>query len=1078
MVARVCDPLMEVSKALSEVRVLIHLSTIQNQHRPTCIGIALICAVIAVHVVSARVEVETIASQAPFPAPTFQRFTSDDGLAQDGVFCLLQDSKGFLWIGTWHGLSRFDGYQFVNYRHDFENPHSITDNKVNAIYETKSGELWLGTRNGLNLFDRATNRFSSFKLHNDNDDVLGDSYIQAVFEDREGTLWVGISKGGLSKLDRTTGRFTNYKNNPEDPASLSSNNVFGIGEDGNGNFWIATDGGLNKFDRKTGHFKRYQSDKQNPNSLSDNRIRSMFVDRAGIIWLGTVRGLNKFNPDSNQFTRYLRDKNNPNGLDDNSIFSIYEARSGALWVGTHSGLNRFIKETDSFVSYKHDPANPRSLSEGEVWSITEDNNNQLWVGSSVAGLNKFNQKTSRFTQFTHDNANPNSITRDSIRAILEDQHKNLWIGTKGGLYRYNSQQNSFEIFKDLYDNIRALYEERTGKIWIDTEKQLINFDPASDRLTVYPYDPDKPGPLGVGSFLEDRRGILWVATSNGELRLFDRTSAKFTLFQPDLKISGGASENRILAILEDSSGQIWIGTRGGLVRFDPTTQNFKHYKHEPGDARSLSTNDVGAIYQDKSGTLWFGTSSGGLNRFDQQTETFTHFTEREGLPIDNIYEILEDDQGNLWLSTDKGLSRFNIQTKRFRNFDVSDGLIYNEFEDKAAFKNRAGEMYFGGPRGFVRFNPKEFTDSQFSPPIYLTDVRVLELPLPNQQNTMELKELNLSWRDYVVSFEFAALDFTDPRKLQYQWKLEGFDRDWINGGTRRTATYTNLPGGSYVLKVKATNVDGLWTPESLLLSVNVTPPFYRTFWFLAIVALTTGVLVWVLYRYRINQLHKISEAQTRFTQQLIISQEAERKRIAAELHDGLGQSLVIIKNRAMLGIKKGDDQDRVARELNGISESATQGLEEVREITNNLRPQLLDRVGLTKTITAMLKKLSGVIEIESDIDAIDKMFSEIEEISIYRIVQESLNNIIKHSHASDAVVKIKRDENKVLITIEDNGQGFDVGNDKSYGAGLGLVGLKERVQLLGGKFDVDSKMGEGTKIRVEVQSYASRRGST
>ncbi|MGH9941324.1 MAG: ligand-binding sensor domain-containing protein [Pyrinomonadaceae bacterium] len=1024
-------------------------------------------------------EIKNAARNLP-DAPAFQRLTDDDGLSQNSVRCILQDGKGFIWFGTLNGLNRFDGYQFVIYRHDFQDQNSLSDNLIHSIYETASGEIWVGTSNGLNRYEQATDNFKTYTFDANNPKSLGDGVVQTIFADRDGTLWVGTSKGGLSKFDRAAESFTHYQTAANNDESLSSNNVRGIGEDKDGGFWVATnDGGLNKFDRETGRFARYQVDKNNPNRLSSNQIQAMLIDRAGVIWLGTFGGgLNKFDPHTERFTHYLADANDPHSLNDNRVFSIYETPSDTLWVGTKDGLNRYAKETDSFTVYQHDPTNPRSLSFGEIWSIYEDDTEQLWVGSSFAGVNKFNQKTGRFHQFKHDRNNPNSISNGDILAIYEDRNKTLWIGTRaGGLNRYNSETRRFEAVKSIGSTpVINICEDREGKLWFGTEGDgLFYFDRAADRFTKF-QDPNNPSALGtsiVSKIYQDRDGFLWLGTKLQGLYKLDQATQKLTRYQHDPNNPASLSDNTVRAILEDGAGVIWIGTDVGLNKFDQRTETFSHLKHAAGNHQTPSADGISAIYEDTNGTLWFGTSSGGLNRFDRRTETFTYFTEREGLPNNQVYDIFADEQSHLWLSTDKGLARLNPATNRFRNFDVNDGLTHNEFNHKAAFKSANGEMYFGGFNGFVRFNPKDFADSDFQPPIVLTDIRVLEQPLKTERNITELKELNLSWRDYVVSFEFAALDFTDPKKLQYQWRLEGFDTDWIHGGTRRTATYTNLPGGAYVLKVRATNVDGVWTDAALkALKINVTPPFYSTFWFFGLIALAIGVFVWLVYRNQINQLRKISEAQTRFTQQLITSQEAERKRIAAELHDSLGQHLVIIKNRALLGLNKGDDRERVARELSSISESASQALEEVREITNNLRPQLLDRLGLTKAIKALCKKVSGVIEIESEIDSIDNLFSEIEEISIYRIVQESLNNIIKHSNASDAIVTIKRDERKVSITIEDNGQGFAVGNVKSDGGGLGLVGLTERAQLLGGELVIETKLGEGTKIRVALDAEA------
>ena len=620
-----------------------------------------------------------------------------------------------------------------------------------------------------------------------------------------------------------------------------------------------------------------------------------------------------------------------------------------------------------------------------------------------------------------------------------------------------------------------MYEDRQGRLWFGALDGLIYFDRQTGRLIRYKGDTNerdnKTGRAALASVIaieEDRAGNLMIGSIGGGMSIFDRTTGQTKRFQPDRNPDANPSLNRVYAILEDRYGFIWVGTGEGLSRFDPATGTFKYFQYDPNNPNSISANDPGTIYEDKDGTLWFGTASGGLNRFNRETETFKNFAVRDGLPSNDVFSIMEDEQGNLWLGTDHGLVRFNIATNSVRTFNVNDGAPNNPFDNKNAFKNSSGVMYFGGQDGFVKFNPKDFTDSNFVPPVYLADIRILEQPLKAKQDIAEMKELNLSWRDYVVSFDFAALDFTDPKKLQYQWKLDGFDPDWINGGKRRTATYTNLPGGDYVLKVKATNVDGVWGDEAINLKIHVQPPFYRTSWFIGIAVLAVSFLILMAYRYRINQLQAISSAQTQFTQQLITSQEAERKRIASELHDGLGQSLVIIKNRAMLGLNKGDDRERVAKELGGISESASQALDEVREITDNLRPQLLDRLGLTKAIQAMLKKVAGFIEIDCHIDSIDKIFDENEEINIYRIVQESVNNIIKHSNASNASIKITRRENSVEVRIEDNGAGFDPSIIESKRTGLGLVGLKERSNLLGGDIAIESSTGEGTKVIVKI----------
>ena len=1003
----------------------------------------------------------------------FQRFTAEDGLPIAGVSSLFQDSHGFIWVGSFIGLSRFDGYRFFNYANDAGNPSAISALSISSIIETRSGRIWIGTANGLNLYDEKTDGFRRFNFDPATSGGLRDGQIRTIFEDSRDEIWVGTSNGGLSRFDDKSQSFTTYQFQ-----TAGSNMVGSLVEDNLGGFWMGTNDGLYKFDRDTGIAESIRLMPNVPATLGDDPITAMIKDRAGIIWLGTAKGLCKFDPSTGRFAVYKADVKSPKSLNDDWVRTIYETKTGVIWIGTNSGLNRYSRESDDFATLRNDPSNPNSLGDGEILAVLEDANDQLWVGGT-GGLNKFNQRTSRFVSFRHDANDPNSVSNDEILSIFEDSHNIVWIGTRssghhGTLNKYDIASRRFETVKELGDVlVYSIYEDREGKLWFGSYDGIFEFDRRTQNFKRYNIEPgDRIGSADhrrsatAIAITEDSIGNLMVATVGDGLQIIDRNSGVLRTRELQAVNRFRSSNNRVYAILEDRQKNLWFATAEGLERIEPVTQSHTVFRHAADDTTTISADETGTIYEDSSGTIWIGTSSGGLNRFDRESSTFSHFSRKEGLPSSDVFGIMEDGQGNLWLCTDRGLVRFNIATGSLRTYNVTDGVPNNPFDNKTAFKNQRGEMYFGGQNGFVRFDPRDFTDSNFRPPVYLSEIRILEQPLKTGNNLAFLDNLELSWRDYVVSFDFAALDFTDPRKIQYQWKLDGFDPDWINGGTRRTATYSNLPGGDYVLKVKATNVDGLWTDEAVNLRVHVQPPFFRTVWFWGTVALAIGILLLLAYRYRIGQLRVINEAQTRFTQQLITSQEAERKRIAAELHDGLGQSLVIIKNRAMLGLNKSDDKERVAKELGDISDSASQALDEVREITNNLRPQLLDRLGLTKAIIAMLKKYSGVIDIKSDIDIIDKFFEEKEEIGIYRIVQESMNNTIKHSNASTAKVKIKRIENRIVVEILDNGKGFDAQNLPTEKRSFGLTGLRERAQLLGGELVIDSQIGVGTKVSV------------
>ncbi len=1007
--------------------------------------------------------------------PIFQRYSEDDGLSQNTIIAIHEDRKGFLWVGTTNGLNRFDGYRFFVYKSDIQNARAISNNYITAIYETRSGDLWIGTNKGLSRYDPAIDGFHSFTYNENDANSLGNDEVRTLYEDRDGTFWVG-TEGGLHRFNEAANNFTNY-----DASLFSARGFRGIAEDLSGGFWVGASNGLNRFDRQTGKvFKETRADHISPNAPINNSVRTMIADRSGMIWIGVLDGgLTKFDPGSERVSRYVADKNRPGSLSDDAIRTLCETSDGTVWVGTGTALNRYSSENDGFTHYKHDPKNLRSLSEGDIPSIAEGRNGQLWVGTSVGGLNKLNGRADRFQRFRHDPDNPNSLLDDYyIHSIWEDENRVVWIATQhSGLNKLDLTTGRFSTVKTLGDPkgsavelVSTIHQDRTGAFWLGTPyKGLLNFDRDTGQFKAYRNDPDDPYSLQghlIYSVAESRSGSVWLGTGKG-LSRFDRATGRFKLYPFGVNEGGRLMGNSVWLVFEDSYGFVWISTNLALNRFDPATERFITFCPNPDDTSSIRQGlQIDSIAEDKNGNLWMG-SDGGLSEFVRASETFRHFAEVDGLPSNNIASVLIDDAtGNLWLGTGKGLTRFDPETKAVRTYDVADGLTHSEFTPQATFKDKKGDMYFGAIRGFVKFNPRDLTDSDFKPPVYLSDIRIFEQPARFDQNISELKAIDLSWRENVVSFDFAALDFTDPKKLQYQWKLDGFDENWINGGTRRSATYTNLSGGEYVLKVRATNVDGIWGDEMVNLIVRVQPPFFRTVWFWSLVAMAIGILILLAYRYRIGQLRAISEAQTRFTWQLITSQESERKRIAAELHDGLGQSLVIIKNRAMLGLNKRDDNERVAKELGSISESASQALDEVREITNNLRPQLLDRLGPTKAIAAMLKKYVGVMDIKNDIDQIDDIFSENEEISIYRIVQETVNNVIKHSNASNAKVKIKRLENRVLIEIKDNGKGFDPQSLPKEKRSFGLTGVRERAQLLGGELVIDSQIGVGTKVSV------------
>ncbi len=808
----------------------------------------------------------------------FEHITVDQGLSQSGIISMLQDSQGFMWFGTQDGLNKYDGYNFIVYKYNELDSHSLSDNFIASIYEDKSGIIWVGTdAGGLNKFNRKTEQFTRYQHESDNLNSLSHNRVLSIYEDNSGTLWIGTDGGGLNKFDRQTEQFTRYQHHSDEVNSLSSDSVFSIYEDSFATLWIGTGGGgLNKFNPETGYFTAYKNNPVDPNSLSDDTVLSMYEDRLDRLWIGTKGGgLNEFNRKAGKFTHYAHDPDNPHTLNHDTVNSIAEDDFGNLWLGTTSwygnsygaGLDKFTPKTEQFTHYINEPTNLNSLSDNLVIYVAKGTSQVLWIGTAFGGINKLDLKGKKFSYYRQDSANLNSLSDNHVMSIDEDQSGTIWIGTaNGGLNKFERKTEKFTYYKHDFanpyslsnDNVWSTFEDSNGTLWIGTLGGGLNqFDRKTGEFTQYKHDPNNPNSLSddtVTAISEDRVGRLWVGTFNGGLNRFDRKTGKFAHYKHDPNNSSSLSDNTIVSVYEDYVSSLWIGTvSGGLNRFNRKTGKFAHYKHDPNNPNSLSYDRILSINEYPAGTLWIGTYGGGLDKFDTVSETFTHYTQKDGLPNNTIAGILADDEGNLWLSTGKGLSKFNPQTETFRNYDVSDGLQGNEFDGvKAYLKSKTGEMFFGGLNGFNAFYPEQVKDNPHIPPIVITDFKKFNESVKLDIAISETKEIKLSYKDNFFGFEFAALDYTNPHKNQYAYKLEGFDKDWIYAVTRRYATYTNLDGGTYTFRVKGSNNDGVWNEEGTSVKIIITPPPWKTWWAytLYVVVLVTAVLGYVQWKTR------------------------------------------------------------------------------------------------------------------------------------------------------------------------------------------------------------------------------------
>jgi len=799
----------------------------------------------------------------------FERISLEEGLSQGTINAIWQDSQGYMWFGTEDGLNKYDGKQFTVYKHDPEDPLTLSDSFISAIFEDRNGILWIGTRSGLDRFDRTAGIFTHSQHNPEDPNSLGGTWVTAIHEDLQGRFWVGTI-AGLYLLDRDTNSFVHYRHAPDDPSSLADDFVRVIYETSGGELWVGTNGGLDLFDQANNTFIHYQHDPRNLRSLSDDQVTVVHEDREGFLWVGTeAGGLNQLNRASNTFIRHQHDTDDSHSLSHNRVRAILEDNAGRLWIGTQNGLDQLDRNRNRFIHYHHDPGDLYSLSSNTIWSIFEDRTGVLWFGTYGGGLSKYNRSTDQFVLFQQRPDFPNSLSENMVWSISEDRNGMLWIGTfNGGLNKLDRISDTYSVYQNdpsdpssiISNDIRAILEDHSGALWVGTNRGLDRFDAMTETFAHFQHDPDDPSSISddqVRALYEDSLGNLWIGTRTGGLNRFDRASESFIRYQHDPDDPASLSDDRVWSLYEDSSGKLWVGTLGGLNVLDPVRDNFTRYLHDPDDTQSLSNNAIFSFHEGPTGMLWVGTWGTGLDRFDPTTQTFTHFTERDGLPNNVIYGIEVDGEGYLWLSTNRGLSKFDPRTETFRNYDISDGLQDNEFNVGAHFRSDRGEMFFGGISGFNAFFPEQIEDNPNPPPIVITSFAKF-----NQKVRTDLPEgehIQLSYKDNFISFEFAALDFTAPAKNQYAYMLEGFDQEWVNAGTRRYASYTNLSGGDYVFRVKGSNSDGVWNEEGSAVRITVTPPIWETWWFQGILLLVLVGGVFGGYRLRVRTHEKRSQ---------------------------------------------------------------------------------------------------------------------------------------------------------------------------------------------------------------------------
>lgn len=793
---------------------------------------------------------------------------------------IVQDQLGFLWIATkFTGLYRYDGYNFVAYKQDPQNPTSLARNEVYDLHIDRQGRLWVSLDGGgLDLFDPQRNGFIHYRHDPNNPNSLSHDTGRGLWEDRMGQLWIG-TRNGLNVFQPATNNFKRYVHDSADPQSLSANAVYQGLHDKAGNLWIGTGNGLDRFDPATRRFQRLRPAPSEVTPKSVNAILTLAEDKAGNLWCGSTEGgLYRFTPATGSLKSYRHNPSQPASLGGDGVFKVLVDRQGILWVGLQSGgLDKYDPATDSFQHFRKNDQQPGNLPSNDVLSLFEDRAGVLWVGTSL-GLCKYDRFAENFV-VGHPLLQQTPFAEKHVQSMLETPEGQTWIGTGKGLARFVSQPGQSTIFRDdpahpnslSESTIYALYQDRAGRIWVGTPGTgLYLYLPDQDKFKRYQL-PDGLKSLSVYSIYEDRSGQLLIGCWLNGLYLVDVANDRLVPFQPE-GMPQSVSQDTPLVFREDQLGRLWIGLRAsGLLRFDPTTGRWTNYRHQATDPRSLSDDQITALLFDHAGQLWITTRQG-LNRFDPSTDNFTRFGVRDGLPDFTLCSLYEDRRGRLWIGTDNGLACFNPQNRWTRVYDTTDGLPSNAFYDRGAWLSRDGELYLSTLRGIFHFNPDTLPERIPPLSIALTEVRRFEQKFQFGADISRLQALDFTWQDYMLSFDFAALGIAQPQKVQYAWKLDGYDRDWIMGGTKRTATYTDLPGGQYTLRVKSTDEMGRWFEKELAVRITVTSPPWRRWWAYLLYALTLAAGIFGYVRYKtqaqIRRVHELDQLVTQRTEQV------------------------------------------------------------------------------------------------------------------------------------------------------------------------------------------------------------------
>lgn len=1011
----------------------------------------------------------------------FRKYSVTDGLSQNVIYSVNQDRKGFIWICTQQGLNRFDGREFRNYRNNPEDDKSIINDLIYSSYVSKTGRIWFGSINGGFMeYNDEENNFRNYKIPAGDELSQSKKFVFDFAEVRSGELYISVFGAGLYKFLPEKKTFS--KTDIPFIKNFDLKKTTKLLTDNESNLWIGTwENGIYKYNTENDKLENFSAG-NNRHSISNNRIRFIFEDSNFRIWTGTQDGLNLFDPDRGTFKLILPELENELPDFKNTFTSMEEDKNGGYWIGTSSsGIIYYDSVNNEYSVIESKEDNPDSLSGNSIMHLFNDRSNVMWVGTYDDGLNKTDCERKKF--FNFGDVLKEQKKKISVLSICIDKYDRLFIGTAyEDLISVNLKTGEVSKYPIYLDGEELPSRQTITCLHIDCNdnmyfclhtKGFFKYNEDPEKAEHYNY-PDAGSECTVFSMADHDENNLWVGTREYGLLLFNKHTRIFRKLSELKYIKGKPESEEIKVLLRDSKGNLWIGTDvGGLSCLDFEKKIIRNYRNKAGDKSTISEDYITSLCEDDNGNIWAGTINRGLNKFLRKTNSFKRYSAENGLPDNTVRAIEKDNSGNIWISTNNGITRFNPEKETFRNYEQGDGLQSKEFNDRSSYRSEDGMLFFGGINGINFFRPEEIKDNPYLPEIALTDFKLFNHSVKNSEDNPFLKksiteteEINLSYRESVISFEFASLIFNNISKNKYAYKLEGFDKSWTYCGSRMFATYTSIEPGNYVFRVKGSNNDDLWNEEGTSVKISISPPFWKTIWFKSLSGAALAGLTGLAYSRKLNKMKEEKKFQEEFTKRLLESREEERKKISSGLHNTIAHGILITKNKAEIALKNMNDTSKMTDALKQISELTSSTLNDLRSITYNLHPHQLERLGLTKAIKSIINNVEKSTEIRftAYIENLDKLFSPDLEINIYRIVQECLNNIIKHSKATESHVNISKKEDVIEIFISDNG----IGIGKDAVKGIGMTELNERVKLYDGSINIESEHDRGTILKILI----------